>query len=184
MPPVARPPKRPEIERAQVEELLRAGGWTKPLGILIRRGYYRDTMGAAGRNDIGIYDDAIAIVSPRGFWTFPANADPSRDPPGTAVLQPGMYLYCVGIHNRTKEAARQYPALIQASPVRIKRIGSDEIELGYFGINIHRGGDGTTGSEGCITVPPEFYVEFFAHAKNELSNIGAKTVQVILSERT
>jgi hypothetical protein len=177
---VERPAKRPTMTRDYVGERLREHSCVAPLALLIRRGYF-DALGEPGVNDVGIYDDAVAIISHRGLWTFNANADPAKEADGTAVLQPGKYLYCLGTHNRTKAVDRQYEALVQASPVTIKRVGSDVVEVGFFGINIHKGYDTTTGSEGCITIVKDQWEEFIARAKDEMRTDNAKTIPVVLS---
>lgn len=177
---VARPAKRPGMTRQYVTERLQEHGCVAPLAILVRRGYF-DSLGEPGKNDVGIYDDAAAIISHRGLWTFNANADPAHEAPGTAVLQPGKYLYCLGTHNRTKAVERQYEALVQASPVTIKRVGSDVVEIGFFGINIHKGYDTTTGSEGCITIVKDQWEEYIDRAKEEMQLENVKTIPVVLS---
>lgn len=178
-----RPSSRPQIKREEAVALAEKMGCRRDLFILILRGYYRDTMGEKGANDIGIYDDAVCIISPSSILTFNANCDPSKDPPGTAILQPGMFFYSIGTHNITKAVERQYKALIQAQPVVIKRVGSETVEVGFFGINGHRGGEGTTGSLGCWTIVPEQYEEFIEFTEALMHAAGVKTIPVVLTIR-
>lgn len=131
---------------------------TKPF-VLGQRGYFRDSMGVVGRNDRGEYDDAIFIVSPELYLSFNGNTDPSRyrdghgegSSKGMASLAPGIWTYKRGLHRG------QYMALVQrveAFDVIRDAKGDDYHDLGWHGINIHRGGKTTTSSLGCQTLPP------------------------------
>lgn len=141
------------------------------------RGYYRDSMGEVGRNDRGIWDDAIFVVSPEAFASFNANTDPSRWGINPALgkpyacLRPGEWLYRVGYHKRGKPTG--HPAFVQAAEVEVERRASRDatdaiVERGMFGINIHRASGTTTSSEGCQTVPAAQWEAFFALVTGEL----------------
>jgi lysozyme len=149
----------PRMTREQAERVAMARG-VASLPVLIGiRGYYLRTMGDPTKNDRGIYDDAIALLTPNSFATYNANTDPSRSRPATAdrkgmaVLLPGLYRYRLGIHGLSRPKSQQYEALVQAGPVTVDRDGG-KAETGMFGINIHRGGETGTSSEGCQTIPP------------------------------
>lgn len=170
------PPSRPRMSQADLLPLARAAGLDPardPVFIVGLRGYYRDTMGAAGRNDRGIYDDAMFLVSPSIFAAYNANTDPSRvrrgggtgAAKGMASLRPGLWR----VHRFDRHKG-QYLALCQrAGPVTVTRDGSDGdyADTGLFGINIHRGGHGTTSSEGCQTIPPGQWDSFIASAVDQ-----------------
>jgi len=151
------PNSRPKITEADaLKHIAHIDRSKYPLVILGIRGYYQDTMGKPGVNDIGLYDDAIILHHMAGaysaFATFNGNTDPSRQRDGMATLKPGTYFsHCIGMHKGS------YTALIQRMgkvTVLRYRTGKNPIEdTGYFGINIHRGGDYGTSSEGCQTVP-------------------------------
>jgi lysozyme len=107
-----------------------------------------------------MYDDALFLVSPEAFVAFNANTDPSgyRKGRGTgagkgmASLNPGVWpVYRFDLHNG------QYLALCQrAGTVTVTRDGRPPYpDTGMFGINIHRGGETGTSSEGCQTIPPK-----------------------------
>jgi len=174
------PAGRPRLSRSAVEQMLRRKKVTATVAILGIRGYYRDSMGAPGINDRGIYDDAIFVLSPTAFVAFNANVDPSNVRPGIAVLQPGVWQYRIGIHGLSKPAAQRYKALVQAAPVTVWRddIGDD---TGMFGINIHRGSNRTTSSLGCQTLPPPQWPAFIHLVESELKRAAQKIVPYVLT---
>lgn len=176
------PPARPRATREQVVARLAAAGVGTAVALVGARGYYRDTMGAPGRNDRGIYDDALFVVSPETFAAFNANTDPTAQPrPRLAVLRAGLWRYKVGIHGLNRPAAQRYTALVQAADVTVDRdvTGAD---TGLFGINIHRGGNGTTSSLGCQTIPPVQWPAFIALVQQELKRHGQKEIPYLLLE--
>jgi hypothetical protein len=71
-------------------------------------------MGVPGKNDRGIFDDMIAVVTPRTYRTFNGNTDPSAPDTGTrlATLQPGVWDFKLGTHHPGTPKA--YPCLVQA----------------------------------------------------------------------
>lgn len=155
MPPII-PRSRPQLTRDAAECLLRGVGVSGP-AILGIRGYYRDTMGVAGENDRGIYDDAIVVVGPREFRTFNGNTDPSIEGGHTAVLVPGVYRTKRGTHHPGTPGA--YTCLVQDGPFTVQR--DDGVrESGEFYIHVHHGGLNGTSSLGCQTIPPDQYAEF------------------------
>lgn len=184
------PPNRPQLTRADAEKLLSAVDLSSyPVKLLGIRGYFKKTMGDPGKNDIGIYDDSICLITPDQFFSFNFNSDPSRVFSGVAVLKPGgPYLYKIGLHGmhhlnlhltedqkiydqliKTRKDVTvpgrlvPYWALRQFSNVTVIRNGkeyTDGPDYRFF-IDIHRGGHNTTSSLGCQTIPPEQWEEFF-----------------------
>jgi hypothetical protein len=152
------------------------------------RGYYRDSLGAPGRNDRGIYDDAIFLVSPAFFGSYNANTDPSRRKPGRgkgaekgmACLNTGLWrAHRFDIHNG------KYLALCQrAGPVTVTRDGAtipDYEDTGSFGINIHNGGWRTTSSLGCQTIHPSQWQSFITSAVDQAKRLhGDKWNKVVV----
>jgi lysozyme len=140
-----------------------------PLVVVGIRGYYRDSMGAPGVNDRGIYDDALFLDTPDSFATFNGNTDPSRvrtghgtgTAKGMAVLNEGLwYVHKFALHNG------KYLALCQRlAQVTVTRDGTPPYQdTGMFGINIHKGGYNTTSSLGCQTVHPDQWPAFIEMA--------------------
>ena len=190
MSPVARPAAPPRATRADVVARLSLAHPTLEIeGVYVVgiRGYYRDGMGAVGTNDRGIYDDAIFVMGPGVFAAFNANTDPSRvrkgkgtgRGKGMARLKAGVWpAYGLGLHKQ------QYQALVQnMDQVTVIRDGDpDYEETGWFGINIHRGGVTTTGSEGCQTIPPDQWGAFIATVRSALQANRQKRVTYVLLE--
>ena len=177
------PKDRPRIERKTTEQLLASRKVSDPVCLVGIRGYYRDTMGAVGKNDIGLYDDALVVVSPNVHAAFNASVDPTRlgwnakAKKPMAQLKPGVYRYKIGQHGISR--GNPYKALVQAGPVTVMR--GDSEETGRFAINIHRGGNTTTSSEGCQTLPPAQWPAFIALVETEMKRNNAKTLSYVLT---
>lgn len=155
-----------------------------------RRGYYGDSMGAISKNDINLYDDAMFLVEADAITSFNANCDPSRYQDEIASLKPGRYHYKPGTHDISKPIEMQYEALVQAGPVTVDRANGVE-ESGWFGINIHCGGFGTTSSLGCQTIPPAQWGDKHVHKAGDfmseihraLTRYGQNQLVYILTSR-
>lgn len=164
------PATRPKLSEADARTILAAHSVTEPVALLAIRGYYANTMGVPGQNDRGLYDDAIFVISPSVFASFNANTDPSYDPsperPTLATLTPGVWKYKRGMHGISTRKD-PYPAFTQADKVTVKR-DNGKLDVGFFGINIHRGGRNTTSSLGCQTLWPDQWDAFFELAKGEM----------------
>jgi hypothetical protein len=179
------PKDRPRQTRDATLAMLGNAGVSEPVCLVGIRGYYRDTMGVRGRNDRGIYDDAIILVSPNVHAAFNANTDPSREGINPkvkkpyAVLKRGVWSYKIGQHGISR--GNPYTALVQAAPVTVLRDAAEE--TGWFGINIHRGGRTSTSSEGCQTIPPEQWPAFIALVQSEMKRANARTLRYVLTER-
>lgn len=181
------PANKPRLSKAELDEMLkpyRIDRSKYPLIIAGIRGYYLNTMGETAKNDRGIYDDAIFIDSPFATASYNGNTDPAAyrlgqgygKSKGMASLKSGVwYAYQFGNH-------RNYPAIVQTGgKVTVIRDGNPDYEdSGYFGINIHRGGIGKTGSLGCQTIYPAQWHSFINlatdHAKRLFGNRWNKVI--------
>jgi lysozyme len=188
------PSERPKITREKAEEYFATHGGLNfkkhPLYVLGIRGYYTKSLGDPSKNDFGIYDDCICLITENGFTAFNANTDPSKlqrgssIKKGTAVLQPGLWtVYGLDLHKGS------YPALCQrlgdVLVWRYKADGTRYSESGMFGINIHCGGKSSTNSEGCQTIYPMQYGEWLFKVTVELAKYGwnGMTVPYLLTEQ-
>jgi len=144
----------PQLPERDVRSILTANRCDESVFAMVAiRGYYLDSMGVAGVNDRGVFDDAIFLVFPRGVIAFQANTDPSRQRAGIATLVPGIHRYGKGDHKGTR-------AFRQCEEVTVTRDGQKSPDRGYFGINIHSGGIHNTSSEGCQTIPAGQWPQF------------------------
>jgi lysozyme len=151
---------------------------TEPVALLGVRGYRRDSMGVPGQNDVGIYDDAIFLVGPNVFLSVNANTDPvklgwnSGVGKPFAMLQEGLWYFRRGPHRGKTPALRQATDE-EAKPLNIPHNGEFLVERsfgkdnpknykewGYFAINMHSGGENSTSSWGCQTIPPDEFLHF------------------------
>lgn len=176
------PGSRPKLSIVDARKLLAAYGVSDPTVIIAQRGYYRDTMGEPGKNDRGVFDDMIAVLSPRVFRTFNGNTDPSDPNTGSrlATLQAGVWDFKKGIHHPGTPNA--YPCLVQAGPVTVVRDNGVR-ESGEFYIHIHHAGVNTTTSAGCQTIYRPQWDEFFELVKGEMEFYGLASVPFVLTVR-
>lgn len=194
------PPSRPEMKRAELEKHLTAhadaiAGF--PLLVVGLRGYFPKSLGPTAGNDRNVYDDAIFVLASSldVFAAFNGNTDPSRVREGTgtadatkgmALLAPGVWpVYRFAVHH----GSSPHEALCQrGGEVTVTRDGNPPYsDTGNFGINIHRGGNYTTSSLGCQTVPPVQWDEFYALASGAAKKLWStawrqETVAYVLME--
>lgn len=166
----------PQMSRERIEELIKPFNVDRqkyPILIVGIRGYYLNTMGEIGKNDRGIYDDAIFIHTTQIFRSYNANTDPSRYRKGNGKSQntKGMARLNAGIwyaHNLGNHKG-QYLALVQDSgEVTVTRDGNpDYLDKGDFGINIHRGAYLGTSSLGCQTIFPDQWKDFIKNVEQQ-----------------
>jgi lysozyme len=143
-------------------------------------------MGKVGVNDRGIYDDAFFVVGPATFAAFNGNNDPSAHKQGVSRLMPGVHPYQMGNHGISKPGGG-YPAFRPATKgaeLPVTRDGESAVPSKRPGVanNIHRGSNSGTSSEGCQTVPPPQWDEFYATVVRELKCSGNSTFDCILIE--
>lgn len=154
-----------------------------PVRLLGVRGYFRDSVGRKGANDLGYYDDAIALVTPDTILTFNANVDPVAAGWNAGVdkyyaqLEPGVWPLRQGPHRGRPNHLRQLTdeeaelAFLHRyfdderrwGEFKVRRITADGVgqtEWGCQNINVHEGTARGTASWGCQTIVPEQWSEF------------------------
>jgi len=174
---------RPRITPEGVADFLHGYNIPEKVVLVGIRGYYKDTMGKPGVNDIGIYDDAIVLIGPNYFQTFNANTDPSKHRPGIATLIPGLHYFKRGNHGISKPGGG-YPAFRPDTPdesLMVTRDGQVGLSKG-IAINIHKGGFNGTSSEGCQTIYPDQWMEFQVKAYELMTNEGQRRIPYVLIE--
>jgi hypothetical protein len=179
-----KPNSKPRLSEEAVREIVRQHKVKSAVAIVGVRGYYRDSMGAVGRNDRGIYDDAVFVVSDHAFASFNANTDPSVRRPGIATLKPGVHLYRKGKHGISRPGGG-YPALRPATEGEALPVTRDGLsgEKKGIAINIHRGSRTSTSSEGCQTIHPDQWDAFLKLVYGEMARAGQTTVPYVLTEQ-
>lgn len=176
------PPSKPRLASPEVEKIIRRHKVIDPVVVVGIRGYYLQTMGDPTKNDRGIYDDALFIWSQSPVCAaFNGNTDPSRFRAGIASLIEGVHLYRRGMHGISR--GNPYPAFRPATKgevLPVRRDGQEGISDG-IAINIHRGGNSTTSSEGCQTIPPAQWNAFYALLDGEMKRHRVSTFPYILT---
>jgi lysozyme len=175
------PSSRPKEVRKSIEKLLNGLAVLDEAVIVGIRGYYLNSMGVKGKNDRGIYDDAIFVISPSVFASFNANTDPSIYRKGVAVLKPGVYRYKKGKHGISR--GQGYPALRPATEGEKLPVSRDGLGDSFgVAINIHKGNIKTTSSLGCQTIYPIQWTGFINLVYEQMDRYKQKTIPYILAE--
>lgn len=176
------PKSKPQAKATEITKLIpKSIAEQYPVILVGVRGYYRDTMGAVGKNDRGLYDDAIFVVAPDCFASFNANTDPSAFKKGVSALNPGVHLYKKGKHKIA--SPNGYAAFRPATKdegLPVTRDGQGQ-SIGYA-INIHRGGNNGTSSLGCQTIPPAQWDAFKSLVYALMDKNGQKVIPYVLTE--
>lgn len=179
------PPSRPKRDKADVAAILEHHKIALSKACLVFiRGYYLDSMGKRGQNDINVYDDAAFLISPKIFESYNANTDPSfiiRDGRALAKLNLGVYQFYRGLHKGRYPALRAYPEGVVLDCTRNGQPSK------CSAINIHKGGtvngrSGVTWSEGCLTIPAIQYPDWKARVWREMDAFKQHEITVILVE--
>ena len=178
------PNSRPQQAKEKTLAMVIRAGIEDRVALVGIRGYYADSMGIKGKNDRGLYDDAINLLSPSVHATFNANTDPSIYRKGIAVLKTGVHRVRKGNHGISKPGGG-YPALRPANakeelPVTRDITGDD---MG-IAINIHKGSYKSTSSEGCQTIYPSQWDGFINLVYSEMNRYNQKTIPYLLVEQT
>lgn len=185
------PKAKPQLSRERALEIIAGKGLSiekEKVILLGLRGYFRDSMGAPLKNDIGIYDDAFCWIDENEMQNFNGNTDPSRYRPRMASLLPGAWSYKKGLHGSM--AYGPYPAYRQAAPVIVERYIDGKRwakDKGLFGINIHHGSKSpgnSTSSLGCQTVPWSQWKTFKAFGDMLLDQNAKTTFTYLLVDQT
>lgn len=138
---------------------------------------------------------AITTTPSVSYYGNPARA---LNPNGTAIMQPGVYRYKIGIHK--KGSPTEHEALIQDGPMEIQRYKPGSTEVGTYepgnedksdeyGINIHRGSKGPgvcvgPYSAGCqVFANGDDFNRFMTTIKGASQN-GGKFLYVLLENDT
>lgn len=172
-------PNKPKITDAEVDKVVNFFFPSKVPDLLLVavRGYFKNTVGKKGENDINKWDDAM-LVYENGtlIKTFNANTDPSKQ--DLAMLDPGVYQFARGKHKGRIDAFRASP-----EGVRLPCTRNGKKSWCSF-INIHDGGRNDTWSAGCITLPnwaTEFQFNTFRNlVYNRMIAMSLPTVTMLL----
>jgi lysozyme len=154
--------QRPKLTREEALQIVKQfPAFDEKVFVLAIRGYYKNSMGKPGVNDIGIYDDAMFLFGPDYFGAFNANTDPAVAVPGKATLIPGLHRFKPGLHGFGR-ATKPYKAFRPATKdetLPVTRYGQEGEHRGQY-INLHCGGEYQTNSAGCQTVIKNQWPEF------------------------
>lgn len=153
-----------------------------PVMVLAVRGYYLNSMGIAGDNDRGIFDDAIILMGPNYYQTFNGNTDPRIIKQGVAMLLPGWHEFKQGWHGYGKASGHQAFRTANVREVLpVLRDGQVGIKEGVT-VNIHRGGKFNTNSIACQTIVEDQWLEFQRTAYKLMNQEGQKVLPYLLVE--
>lgn len=153
-----------------------------PVKVVAIRGYYLNTMGKAGENDRGIFDDAIVLIGPNYYQTFNGNTDPRIVKAGVGMLLPGWHLFKQGWHGYGKASVHKAFRTANVREVLpVLRDGQFGIKEGVT-VNLHKGGQFNTNSIACQTIVADQWREFQEQAYKLMNAEGQKVLPYLLLE--
>lgn len=153
-----------------------------PVKVVAIRGYYLNTMGKAGENDRGIFDDAIVLIGPNYYQTFNGNTDPRIVKAGVGMLLPGWHLFKQGWHGYGKASGHKAFRTANVREVLpVLRDGQFGIKEGVT-VNLHKGGQFNTNSIACQTIVADQWREFQEQAYKLMNAEGQKVLPYLLLE--
>lgn len=179
------PPARPRRDNAMLDAVLEHYSLDKEkTNLVFVRGYYLDSMGEKGKNDINLYDDAAFLITPNIRESFNANTEPSfvkKNGREMAKLNLGHYIYYRGLHKGKYKALRPYP---EGVVLQCTRNGKPSA---CSHTNIHKGGSNAASfdvvwSEGCLTIPDLQYAEWQARVWAAMDASKQRTIDVVIME--
>lgn len=188
------------------EDAIRAACPTLLLGV---RGYYADSYKRPRVNDVGVYDDAMFLVTPDRVLAFNANVDPSRTGWNPSIekyyaqLEVGVWPFRRGPHKgvsghfrqmtteeaQAAELSRYFSDSRMHGSFTVRRAhqddpsAADSHQTGYFAINIHEGTHHGTSSWGCQTLPPEQFAEMRDLAYAAMDATGQRWLPYVLVDK-
>lgn len=175
--------KKPDPSPTLLTDRLESSGYNlpallkeHPVCVIAIRGLFANTYGKPDANDINCYDDALYVArysqepgtknqEQLVVTSYNANTDPTRYGwnPGAgkymARLKPGKYKMRRRRHGASRPGGGYMAYGQDGSEVTVERIDENgkvrKTETGDYGIDLHPGGQTTTSSEGCQTIPRE-----------------------------
>ena len=163
------------------------------------RAYRKSTMGNPKRNDVGIFDDMLGLVSPGVWRPENANTDPSRLGwnPGVGkpygMLEPGVWWFYPGPHKGRSPAFRQSDDADVARKLGIPHDGKflvkrmwgwddprNYLEWGHQQVNIHPAAMSSTSSWLCMTLPYDRAHNWLQTGWDELKKYKQKKIPLVL----
>ena len=165
MAPQRLPPEKPKATLSEVLEYIKKAGYeldftAANVWVVAYRHYYSKlpkNNACACACWVLWQEKGELRYEPFNHNTVPSFYNPNnKEGLGTAELVPGLYDYKIGLHKKVQSA------LVQAAPVKVKRIGKDgkvRIESLPSSINIHKCSANQAAkdyawSKGCQTKPP------------------------------
>ncbi|HEY8560527.1 MAG TPA: hypothetical protein VIL74_09130 [Pyrinomonadaceae bacterium] len=185
-------PNRPNITDEETDKVVaRIFGGAEFVPVLLVvgvRGYFLNSVGKPGENDLNLWDDAILVYYDSVLVkTFNANTDPSKHNQKLAMLDAGLYEFYQGTHKERIKAFRAYPEGVEL-PCKRQQFDGSWVKSKCSAINIHDGAFNDTWSAGCQTVinqtPHKQFDEFRDLVYDLMDANKMKTFKYLLLEES
>lgn len=180
------PEQRPALDLQKARALLSARGVTEQVALLGVRGFFGE-MGHAPGNEIGLYDDAVFLVTPEACTGFIFNTDPSKSAPSDVMLKPGLWRYRRGWHNGSERhealVHEGSPVWVVARPVSLEdyhhfagKVGQRRLDSVAAYREALRAGPGKVMDDGTVEWPMDAHINVHRGGVEGTSSKGCQTV--------